>query len=607
MKDAKRQFGTLAIAAALLLAAAVMALFSVFSYANGTWQEVEGLMLDAIVRRADNQAEHLRLPLQSRLRHLEALAAYLDRQSMEEEALREILQASAQTQGFVCLARADASGAALCSDGQRHDFSGLPFLEAARDGESGIYASGDSQNDSVLLCAALDDGGALVARVPAEALAGVFLESASDSLLVTPEGRIVASSSDEMQAHVGRTLSDLLGTNALDADLAQGRRAVYRLTSDALDVYAACAPLRLGGWQVVCVVPVDEARHSYAFMYDAAHLLEIRLALCGAVVLAVAVWLMQSKNRQTRAEKLRLEWIEERYRVLAEDSNEVFWEYDLSENRLRMGKNFQRLCQRDGDDTMDAFLQGVHPDDRARLENVWRVLSDGASAETRASTDVRLRVGGPESERYLWCRMRMSVLMDARRHRRLALGKLTDISRDRLNAERLEKRARTDALTGLLNRAGLEEAVEARLRVEGEKPCAVVMVDIDDFKAVNDNYGHGVGDEVLRALADFLRGHFRGTDIIGRLGGDEFMALMDGVDSPEKLTQALTRCRQAMTKLRVGDLQVRCSAGAALFPSAGKTFEALYKHTDAALYDAKRAGKSCYMIYKGPTDAGREP
>ena len=77
MKDAKRQFGTLAIAAALLLAAAVMALFSVFSYANGTWQEVEGLMLDAIARRADNQAEHLRLPLQSRLRHLEALAAYL--------------------------------------------------------------------------------------------------------------------------------------------------------------------------------------------------------------------------------------------------------------------------------------------------------------------------------------------------------------------------------------------------------------------------------------------------------------------------------------------------------------------------------------------------
>ena len=112
----------------------------------------------------------------------------------------------------------------------------------------------------------------------------------------------------------------------------------------------------------------------------------------------------------------------------------------------------------------------------------------------------------------------MSVLFDGRRRRRWIIGKLTDISQERMLTERLEQQARTDALTGLLNRAGLEEAIRLRLEGAPQQPCAIVLLDIDDFKDINDFYGHDVGDEVLRTLANFLRGHFRGTDIVGRLG-----------------------------------------------------------------------------------------
>ena len=183
------------------------------------------------------------------------------------------------------------------------------------------------------------------------------------------------------------------------------------------------------------------------------------------------------------------------------------------------------------------------------------------------------------------------------------IGKLTDISQDRLLAERLEQQARTDSLTALLNRAGLEEAI--RLRVEGapDKPCAIVLLDIDDFKEINDFYGHDVGDDVLRTLAEFLRGHFRGTDIVGRLGGDEFMALMEGVDSREKLRQALLRLKSGLSRLHAGEVRVGCSAGAVLFPTDGDSFDALYKGADVALYDAKRAGKGRFTVYDG--DDGR--
>ena len=245
---------------------------------------------------------------------------------------------------------------------------------------------------------------------------------------------------------------------------------------------------------------------------------------------------------------------------------------------------------REGSHNIAEFLAFAHPEERERLERVFGVLSGGMSAETHATVDFRVRRGG-ESERYTWCRAHMSVLFDSRCRRRWVIGKLTDISQDRLLAERLEQQARTDSLTALLNRAGLEEAI--RLRVEGapDKPCAIVLLDIDDFKEINDFYGHDVGDDVLRTLAEFLRGHFRGTDIVGRLGGDEFMALMEGVDSREKLRQALSRLKSGLSRLHAGEVRVGCSAGAVLFPTDGDSFDALYKGADVALYDAKRAGK----------------
>ena len=107
------------------------------------------------------------------------------------------------------------------------------------------------------------------------------------------------------------------------------------------------------------------------------------------------------------------------------------------------------------------------------------------SAETHATIDFRVRLGG-ESERYAWCRAHMSVLFDGRRRRRWIIGKLTDISQERMLTERLEQQARTDALTGLLNRAGLEEAIRLRLEGAPQQSCAIVLLDIDDFKDIND-------------------------------------------------------------------------------------------------------------------------
>ena len=104
---------------------------------------------------------------------------------------------------------------------------------------------------------------------------------------------------------------------------------------------------------------------------------------------------------------------------------------------------------------------------------------------------------------------------------------------------------------------------------------------------------------MLRALSNLLSAQFRETDFVGRFGGDEFMALIDGADSREKLEQALQRLRAEIEGLCVPGVRGKLSAsiGAALYPSAGDSFEALYKCADVALYEAKRSGRSGFKLY----------
>lgn len=140
----------------------------------------------------------------------------------------------------------------------------------------------------------------------------------------------------------------------------------------------------------------------------------------------------------------------------------------------------------------------------------------------------------------------------------------------------LEHASRTDSLTGSLNRRGFEERLEAAL-VPG-RDVALLVFDLDDFKAVNDRDGHAAGDELLRWVADVLRGTLRAEDVVGRLGGDEFAAIVTGGDS----LFVLRRVVDALSE------RVVASAGAAVFPHDGVTAGELHAVADAQMYADKR-------------------
>lgn len=181
-------------------------------------------------------------------------------------------------------------------------------------------------------------------------------------------------------------------------------------------------------------------------------------------------------------------------------------------------------------------------------------------------------------------------------HLLLALS-VNDIEAEKQREKELIRRAETDSLTGVLNREAFSKKVQHILRTEGYGGThALFMLDIDNFKGLNDTKGHQVGDRFLIEMSKTIKSCFRNTDIVGRLGGDEFLILMrytPAYSVTEKNARALlTNINKLCAVYEVPEFSV--SIGISVYPENGTTFDELYEQADKALYRAKMQGKSRY-------------
>lgn len=161
--------------------------------------------------------------------------------------------------------------------------------------------------------------------------------------------------------------------------------------------------------------------------------------------------------------------------------------------------------------------------------------------------------------------------------------------------------AQTDPLTGLSNRSAAESIIERWLADKNARDCsAFLMLDIDNFKSINDRMGHAVGDEYLKGLAQCLKGQFRSDDVVARLGGDEFCVFMRKVTGKaavrQKAEQLVALVRRSFTRNDVSSL-MSVSVGIAMCPNDGTSFSDLYRRADTALYQVKNSSKNNFCFY----------
>jgi diguanylate cyclase (GGDEF)-like protein/PAS domain S-box-containing protein len=240
------------------------------------------------------------------------------------------------------------------------------------------------------------------------------------------------------------------------------------------------------------------------------------------------------------------------------------------------------------------WMDLVHTEDQALVERA--LTNSGSSRSSR--TEVRL-VTDTKEERF--------VEMTATRFEDETGTGFTvschDYTRRHELEQQLKHQAFHDALTGLANRTLLQERLRqaiTRSRRNG-KEFAVMFIDLDDFKNVNDSLGHAVGDSLLRTVARRLRSTLRSNDTPARLGGDEFAVLLEEVDDPREVELVAARVVEALAQpIRIGgsELLVGASVGVAYGSSATKDIEDVMRNADLALYDAKGSGKNRYAIFQ---------
>lgn len=180
-----------------------------------------------------------------------------------------------------------------------------------------------------------------------------------------------------------------------------------------------------------------------------------------------------------------------------------------------------------------------------------------------------------------------------------------EIRRRKLAEKRLENLAHRDTLTGLSNRYMFIDRLEVAVRQaqRDNRKLAVMFVDLDRFKNINDTLGHAAGDEVLREVARRMKSCLREVDLIARYGGDEFTVTLTNVTEAagiDHVANKIIDTFQQPIKLEEGKVSIGCSIGISIYPDDSADFEGLIKYADVAMYASKENGESCYQ-YHTPT------
>ncbi len=325
---------------------------------------------------------------------------------------------------------------------------------------------------------------------------------------------------------------------------------------------------------------------------------------------------------------------EERFRLAADGSDGFIWDVDLVNDKFYMSDRWFDLMGYDKTQSMDLFFAGwdqlIHPEDREEADRLYAEHLEGRTPVYCCEYRMKNIHGG-----YKWFIARGKALYDVNGKAVRIAGSLTDIHERKKNElrlqesyeklgstyeklystqmelmnqyselrdyqEKLRKIAYHDSLTGLPNRLALYEGLSNRFRDLPEEGNALLFIDLDNFKFINDTMGHSFGDQLIIEIGKRMFSMFDNQNLVYRLGGDEFIICCCGFDCQEHLVECAEKIIQnCAVPYEIGDstIYTTVSIGISLYPQDGTDPDGLMRSADIAMYMAKSLGKNKYVFY----------
>jgi len=297
-----------------------------------------------------------------------------------------------------------------------------------------------------------------------------------------------------------------------------------------------------------------------------------------------------------------------RYALAVAGANDGIWDWDFSTNAVFYSTRWKSMIgmnENEVSTSPDEWFNRIHPDDVERVKADLDLHLTGRSGQFHSEFRMRHK-----DEQYRWILSRGVAVFDAGKPLRAA-GSQTDITDRKMAEEQLRHDAMHDTLTGLPNRALLLDRIGYRLRRAqraADSMFAVIFIDLDRFKLINDSLGHDAGDKLLIAIAERLAAAIRGMDTLSRgepdhlarLGGDEFVVLLDTIRDPADAIRVCQRIQDALSEpFSINAEEVRSSASLGIAVSNGSYQRAadILRDADTALYSAKNSGRGNYRIF----------
>ena len=296
--------------------------------------------------------------------------------------------------------------------------------------------------------------------------------------------------------------------------------------------------------------------------------------------------------------QIRIQEEKERYELIEEISDDIMFNYDVATDTLECSPKILRTLRTATrvEDAIEYITYGNVLDHRD-IPLFIEAVSNALSGKRINIFDARIINQRNDA---VWHRIKFASIFDGDGNAVRFIGTISDIDKEKKEKSRLIAQAETDQLTGFLNKVSTGLKINELLKEYPNEPGTMFLIDIDDFKLLNDTYGHHEGDVFLREFTSKLTLAFRSTDILGRVGGEEFVVFVNGLGDVKELVEEKAKeiekiCHSVKLE-KAKDKVMSCSIGVAIYPETGMDYNELFERSDEAMYYVKKHGKNGYAF-----------